>query len=70
VNPQKVRSRWRSWGVPVILVLGMFAAAIAGFTFVDRVLTVVQSGSLASGDPKSVGSSSAAVELIEYADYQ
>ncbi|MCL4466842.1 MAG: hypothetical protein M1389_12600 [Chloroflexi bacterium] len=70
MSPENVRSRLRTWSAPALLVLGMFAAAAAGFVFVNQVLLVGQPVPSAGGDPKTMGNLGAPVELVEYSDYQ
>ncbi|MHB1132254.1 MAG: hypothetical protein ACYC4L_07665 [Chloroflexota bacterium] len=61
----------RSWGLAVLLVLGMFTAAVAGFLFVSQVLLPQASAfTAAPGDPKSTGAATAPVEVVVYSDFQ
>lgn len=71
MGPRAEASRSRTWRLPVLLVVGMVAASLAGFYFVSQLLLPAKPSALDSAaDPKSLGSADAPLEVIEYADFQ
>ena len=63
----------RAWAVAGLLVVGMLAAAAAGFLFVSQVLFAPlpsAQDSIDSLDPKAIGFPDAPVTVLVYGDFQ